>query len=625
MKHKYVQKQAHFLLRKTLKLCLINLSWCKQTLGNLSISSKITCGYTLAVGIAVLGTTVGLAVGNYYETKATIEAEKWHKAGEVLHKLQVVLLQTRSHQQKLIYLIQKPQQFQTEYSHLRGKLNELKSLLSEIQSSQTFTKLKELQPLAGNGSTMLETYYQQMKQLLDRTNLQIIKPEELPKLQSSLLNFTNSKTVLKIDAFSDNLTKLAEFVFQEEHKAKEFREHGEMVQVSAPIASMLISVVLAMLLAIQTSRAIARPLKDATRVAEQVTEKANFDLQVPVVTKDEVGILAASLNELIQKVKHLLEEQKAAAERQRQMQETQLIQSEKMSSLGRMLAGVAHEINNPVNFIYGNIGYANDYIQDLFALLQTYKNEIPNPPLAVQKLAEEIDIEFLEEDLPKVLQSMKMGAERVHQIVLSLKDFSRLDEAAPQSVDLHACIDSTLLILHNRIKKGINVVLNYGDIPEIEGYTGLLYQVFMNLLSNAIDALEPETMSSGAVLNTAAPNNRLVETPKNTQLKEIVITTERQDKNWVKVRIADTGNGISPENMTKIFDNFFTTKARGIGTGLGLSISRQIVEEKHGGRINFTSYVGQGSEFAIALPIKHRIETREFPNGRFQIANCIYS
>ena len=271
------------------------------------------------------------------------------------------------------------------------------------------------------------------------------------------------------------------------------------------------------------------------------------------------------------------------------MQESQLLQSEKMSSLGRILAGVAHEINNPVNFIYGNITHAIEYVDDLLELLKLYQIEVTDPPLTVYNKAEEIDLEFLQEDLPKVLQSMTVGADRVRQIILSLKDFSRLDEVVSQSVNLHACLDSTLLILQNRLKKGITIVRNYGDIPEIEGYTGFLYQVFMNLLTNAMDALEEN-------LGTVNPDIK--------QSKQIVIATERLDKNWVIVRISDNGSGIPTEIQTKIFETFFTTKPRGVGTGLGLAISRQIVEEKHGGRITCASKIGEGTEFAIALPIK---------------------
>lgn len=314
-----------------------------------------------------------------------------------------------------------------------------------------------------------------------------------------------------------------------------------------------------------------------TDIAQKVSQEANFDLQAPVITQDEVGALTNSLNQLIRQVKHLLEEQQAEAQ-------VRLIQSEKMSSLGRMLAGVAHEINNPVNFISGNLVHAKTYTDDLLALLQVYKAEVPQPSTAVQNLAEEIDLEFLEVDLPKLFNSMKIGAERTREIVRSLKDFSRLDDGEAQLVELHACLDSTLLILNNRLKNGINLVRSYGEIPEVPGYTGLLYQVFMNLLSNALDALEQKS----------AENPEFV--------PEITIITECWENDLVIVRIADNGPGISPENQKKIFETFFTTKPRGIGTGLGLAIASQIVVEKHKGKITCQSELDKGTEFALALP-----------------------
>jgi signal transduction histidine kinase len=349
---------------------------------------------------------------------------------------------------------------------------------------------------------------------------------------------------------------------------------ADALRVRIIATSISLSVILAIFLAIYTSRAIAQPLQSTTQVAQRVTQEKNFDLQAPVTTDDEVGALTASLNLLVLQVKQLLEEQKAS-------NQAQLMQSEKMSSLGRMMAGVAHEINDPVNFIYGNSLHAIDYVNKIIALLETYAAEIPNPPQAVQSKLEEYEFDFLKQDLPKVLQSMKLGAERTAEISVSLKDFSRLDQAIAHPVDLHACIDSTLLILSTRIKRKIAVNRNYGNIPEIKGYAGLLYQVFMNLLGNAIDALAQQTSSN----------------------KQITIVTERQDEQWVMIKIADNGIGMPPEHQAKVFDAFFSTKPRGMGTGLGLAITHEIIVEKHGGKITCTSEVGVGTEFAIALPI----------------------
>ncbi|HEY9875969.1 MAG TPA: ATP-binding protein, partial [Candidatus Obscuribacterales bacterium] len=264
-----------------------------------------------------------------------------------------------------------------------------------------------------------------------------------------------------------------------------------------------------------------------------------------------------------------------------------LIQSEKMSSIGQLVAGVAHEINNPINFIYGNLDHADYYTQDLLELVSLYQQYYPDPVPQIQERIKAIDLDFLIDDLPKMLSSMKMGAERISQIVLSLRNFSRVDEAEMKLVNIHDGLDSTLLILQNRLKpkainRSIEIIKEYGNLPLVECYAGQLNQVFMNILTNAIDAF-------GEV-----PNRRAV----------ITIRTEVSHSDSVTVRICDNGVGIIDEVKARLFDPFFTTKPVGKGTGLGLSISYQIVVEKHGGVIKCESTPGEGTEFWIQLPVK---------------------
>uniref|UniRef100_A0A832H5P7 Histidine kinase n=1 Tax=Oscillatoriales cyanobacterium SpSt-402 TaxID=2282168 RepID=A0A832H5P7_9CYAN len=281
-----------------------------------------------------------------------------------------------------------------------------------------------------------------------------------------------------------------------------------------------------------------------------------------------------------------------------QQTQTQLIQTEKMSSLGQLVAGVAHEINNPVNFIYGNLEHANDYTQDLLELLQLYRQFYPDPRPEIEKHIETIDLDFLVEDLPKLLSSMKVGADRIRQIVLSLRNFSRLDEAEMKAVDIHEGIDSTLLILQNRLKSkveypAIQVVKQYGNLPLVECFVGQLNQVFMNLLSNAIDALH------------SYDNQRsLMEIRRNPS--KITITTEVRGGTQAIIRIADNGPGMTQAVKERLFDPFFTTKPVGKGTGLGLSISYQIIAEKHGGTLRCESEPGLGAEFWIEIPLRQR-------------------
>lgn len=263
-----------------------------------------------------------------------------------------------------------------------------------------------------------------------------------------------------------------------------------------------------------------------------------------------------------------------------QRTQAQLIQAEKMSGLGQMVAGIAHEINNPVNFINGNLTHINEYVQDLIALLKLYQQHFPQASPEITDCMEEIDLEFLLSDLPCLVASMKTGSCRIRDIILSLRNFSRLDEAEQKDVDLHEGIDSTLLILNHKLKQDIEVVRKYGDLPKILCYPAQLNQVFMNILSNAADALFETDIKS----------------------KQIVIQTSVDGFEHVCIRIQDNGNGIPPEIKERIFNPFFTTKPSGKGTGLGLSISHQIIE-KHQGTIEVISELGKGTEFTIKIPI----------------------
>ncbi|MBD2546752.1 MULTISPECIES: PAS domain S-box protein [Planktothricoides] len=271
--------------------------------------------------------------------------------------------------------------------------------------------------------------------------------------------------------------------------------------------------------------------------------------------------------------------------------QSQLIQTEKMSGLGQMVAGIAHEINNPVNFITGNLVHTKNYVEDLLGLMELYQKNYPDPVPEIQEEAENIDLDFLMEDLPKILASMEIGAERISQIVLSLRNFSRLDEAEMKPVNIHEGIDSTLLILQNRCKpkgknSGIEIIKNYGDLPKVECYAGQLNQVFMNVLANAMDALENQ------------PNPHII-----TITTEVVQPTECIKPSQVAIRIQDNGPGMSEDVQKRLFDPFFTTKPVGKGTGLGMSISYKIIVEKHGGIIECHSELGQGTEFLIQIPI----------------------
>lgn len=358
---------------------------------------------------------------------------------------------------------------------------------------------------------------------------------------------------------------------------------------------------------IKTSRWIVKPIESLSLATNQIA-KGDLDQKVLVKGNRELRTLAANFNQMITK----LQSSRSNLESYNHQLETtleelkntqlQLIQNEKMSSLGQLVAGVAHEINNPVNFIAGNVSHAQSYVEDLILTLQIYQNYHQNyhgdtpEEITTEIDRQDIDLDFIQGDILKVLRSMKVGADRIQGIVKSLRNFSRLDESEVKSADIHEGIDSTLLILQGKLQmKGdrpmIKVEKYYGNLPPIECYPGQLNQVFMNLLVNAIDALEDKFCK------------QKVSKSNQSSSPKITITTELiTQQKVVKITIADNADGITEAVQNRIFDPFFTTKEVGKGTGLGLAISYKIITEKHQGQLDCISRLDQGTEFIITLP-----------------------
>ncbi|MGC9526123.1 MAG: sensor histidine kinase [Limnospira sp.] len=347
------------------------------------------------------------------------------------------------------------------------------------------------------------------------------------------------------------------------------------------------------------------PIVDAAHQAIRRSPGHIYEPIIVQVSPEDYRLLDTQQLLIVQSYIHQL-----ATELLRQQTQSQLIQSEKLASLGQMVAGVAHEIRNPVGCIVGNTHCLSNYYEDLMELIGTYEEEI-TATKRIEEVKEEIDFDFLKTDLFEMVRSIQVSSERLNSLVSSLRSFSHMDQNNRRETDIHECLESTLLILKNRLKMGIEVIKNYGNIPKFFCYSGLLSQVFMNLLANAIDAVEEKTKTgkeagkiwiSTHIFDGFPPESRSLQIPPESEVDSSQLSPT-QNIRCIVIRIADNGCGIPPEIQTRIFENFFTTKSADKGTGLGLAISHQIIQDKHSGSLNLRSLPGLGTEFEIVLPL----------------------
>jgi two-component system, NtrC family, sensor kinase len=605
----------------------------QSCLSSLSISGKISFGYAITLGIAFAGTTLGIIIGESYQQHSQKLIEDALEETELLHELKTDLLEAKNLQQGLFFLLDKPEIFRQHYQLFLEETTDMELVWKKLKDSyeeadveETSAEREAFEKIQQDFDSIILTNFHKAEKIYQPFNQQNITTEQNKNLRKIIIDYHISDSSIKVTEIVEKIDKAAHVIDEEVEEAKEAIAHFAKIRLTIIFISIAISIVLAIIITTYMIKTLIYPLQAVTRIAEQVSQESNLELQVPVTTSDEVGTLARAFNQMIQRIKELLIEQQTAQEALKMYSQTledkvqqrteelneknlflqktldevqrtkvQIIQSEKMSSLGQLVAGVAHEINNPVSFIYGNLSHASEYTQDLLKLIELFQEVYPQPEDKIKKQMKAIDLEYLKEDLPQMINSMTFGAERIREIVKSLRNFSRTDEAEYKEADIHQGIDGTLMILRHRLKASgehqeITITKEYGKIPLVTCYPGKLNQVFMNILSNAIDALEEYNQSRTKEEIKINPN-------------EIKIYTQVINNNWVRIGIKDNGVGIPQKILSKLFDPFFTTKAVGKGTGLGLSISYQIIVEKHGGRLFCHSEPGLGTEFTIEIPI----------------------
>jgi two-component system NtrC family sensor kinase len=625
-------------INKSLKNCL------KVSLGSLlpkdhrleglrfsqSLYAKLGVGYLGAIAIAVAGSLIGLVGADYYQGKGIEQLFDAQEQVRLLDELQYASSEVRFQGLRLDVRTRQSQE-------QRQRLREFEQMRERaIVASEATIQFVEADPdwLATDrdGFIALMTVYAEATVQYHAALAQFLEQVESPTLsevngevngevnvlQSRLALIQRGEHLARLEALSLEVEALRR---QAEEQAISSGDRMETIQgyeKLAIIMSLLFSSGLAAWMAWRTTRRIATPIAEAASLAQRVASEDDYSLRLPVTTDDEVGLLVNSLNYLIERIELRSQQLRTSANNARnkanELQltladledtQSQLIQSEKMSSLGQLVAGIAHEINNPTSFIYGNIGHARDYFSDLLGLLNAYRHRYPDNE-ELNSLAEELDFDFTIDDIQKLMDSMETGARRISEIVRSLRTFSRLDEAELKQVDLHEGIDSTLTILNTRFRmfphtQPLKLVKDYGELPLIECHSTQINQVVMNLIVNAIDALE-DAVVAGKWDHVSSLEGEVLKDAKSIP-EEPCLTIRTRDRRdgWIAVEISDNALGIPETARAKLFDPFFTTKAIGRGTGLGLSICYKIITETHRGQLTYDTEIGHGTTFEILL------------------------
>ena len=556
------------------------------------------------LGLALVGTTSGILLGQHLQKKALAAQSVAITQRKLLSDLQVKILYNRPTKQLSPYLSHW-NSLHTAGHLMLSRVEEIAELLKHRESIYTAKRQLSIQrgdPREEELQQLFDNYEQDLIQFETRLQqfLQSVEPIDnagidLRKAQALLIAFVQGPEFADFVRLPKDLVPFVSYVESQERLASEALSRAIALQTQIIFGSLLLSVAIAALIAGYTSRTLSSPIQTVTQITHRITQENDFSLQVPILGEGAVATLATSFNQLITQVNQLLSEvrqKKAeleAALTKLQQQQHHLVRAEKMSSLGQLVAGIAHEINNPVSFIHGNLKHVDQYTQSLLDMLNLYQAEYPEPSRRLRDEIEDLDLCFVKEDLPKLLSSMKTGTQRIRDIVISLRSFSRIDQSTFKPVDIHEGIESTLLILHHRLvgKNGIPMIAvtrDYDQLPPITCSAGELNQVFMNILVNAIDALRAKNQRS------------------DTLLPKITIRTSKLQTDWVQIEMTDNGPGMSTALKSQIFEPFFTTKPVGKGTGMGLSLCYQIITDTHKGKLACLSSPERGTTLMIQIP-----------------------
>lgn len=570
----------------------------QQRISNWHFGQKIALGYVLAIATGVTGSLVGIVVADYFQGRGVVQLHEAIAQVQLLSGLRIRLQAARlaiDEASDSEWSLERRQLFQQEAIAAIHQANALADDLAKYLKQNP-------QWLADRPDRLLAIADQSVADL-QRYADQRMKPGQTPLASPPGREMEAETLEWEVLAAADQaLARLVAIAHSQAEQAEVVLEDAQGLEKGIVIVSLLLSALVAGVIAMRVTRAIVHPLVRAATVAQSVAETGDFSQRVGLTSQDEVGSLAQALDTLIERVAERNQELADAAELASAQAKTlyrtltdlrrtqaQLIQTEKMSLLGQVVAGVAHEINNPTSFIYGNLAYVTEGVSHLLELLTLYEaGKTPRSP-EVRRLIEQLDLDFVRDDLPQLIASMRLGAERIRAIVLSLRLFARLDEAEVKSIDLPQSIESVLTILGSRLgaqanRPAISVALDYRDLPPIEYHAGQLNQVFMHLITNAIDAMDEAYCRH--------PDRPLI----------LKITAQATEPGWISLAIADCGLGIPVAAQDRLFELFYTTKPIGKGSGMGLAIAHQVIVEKHGGSIDYESS-DQGTTFTLRLPV----------------------